>query len=81
MSDPITPDSLQIARLEAQFSFMRATLEKLDERMEQMDARMESMERQLAEARGGWRTLLWLGGAAATLSSAVTWAISHVRVQ
>lgn len=81
MSDPITPDSLQIARLEAQFSFMRATLEKLDERMELMDARMEAMERQLAEARGGWRTLVWLGGAAASLGAGMSWVLSHVRLQ
>jgi len=81
MSDPITPDSLQIARLEAQFSFMRATLEKLDSRMEAMEERMESMERQLAEARGGWRTLVWLGGASASLGAGVAWVLSHVRLQ
>jgi phage shock protein A len=71
---PLTPESLQIARLEEQFSAMRATLEKMEERM-------ESMERQLAEARGGWRTLMALGGAAATLGAAVTWLMSHVRLQ
>jgi hypothetical protein len=81
MSDPITPDSLQIARLEAQFSFMRATLEKLDARMGSMEGRMESMERQLAEARGGWRTLVWLGGAAASLGAGISWVLSHVRLQ
>jgi hypothetical protein len=74
MTDPITPDSLQIARLEAQFAFMRETLMKMDERL-------EVMERQLAEAKGGWRTLMWLGGAAAGLGSVVTWALSHVRLQ
>lgn len=74
MTDPITPDSLQIARLEAQFSFMRETLMT-------MDKRLEVMERQLAEAKGGWKTLMWLGGAAAGLGSLATWALSHLRVQ
>jgi hypothetical protein len=74
MDDQPTKDSIQIARLEAQFTFMRETLVKMDERL-------ELMERQLAEARGGWRTLMWLGGSVAALSSAVTWAVSHVRLQ
>jgi hypothetical protein len=74
MDDQPTRDSIQIARLEAQFAFMRETLLKMDERL-------EAMEQQLAEARGGWRTLMWLGGAAAGLGSVVTWAMSHVRLQ
>jgi hypothetical protein len=60
---------------------MRTTLEKLDSRMEAMEERMESMERQLAEAKGGWKTLLWLGGAAATLGAAIAETLSHVRLQ
>jgi hypothetical protein len=72
--DGLTQDSLQIARLEAQFSFMRETLVKMDERL-------EVMERQLAEAKGGWRTLMWLGGAAAGLGGVVTWVLSHIKVQ
>lgn len=74
MSDQITRDSLQIARLEEQFSSMRETLEK-------MSARMEAMERQLSEARGGWRTLVWLGGAAASLGGCAAWIASHIRLQ
>lgn len=70
----ITKDSLQIARLEEQLSSMRHTLEKMDERM-------EAMETQLAEARGGWRTLVWLGGAAASMGAAMSWVVSHVRFQ
>ena len=72
--DPITKDSLHIARLEEQFAAMRHTLEKMDEKL-------EVMERQLAEARGGWRTLMALGGAAASLGAFVSWIVSHVRLQ
>lgn len=33
---------------------------------------------QLAEARGGVRTMLWFGGAMATFGGAVAWGIEHL---
>lgn len=32
----------------------------------------------LSEARGGWRTLMWLGGAAGALGGLITWASQHL---
>lgn len=32
----------------------------------------------LSEAKGGWRTLMWLGGAAASLGGALAWAAQHI---
>jgi len=33
---------------------------------------------QLAEARGGVRTMLWFGGAMATFGGAIAWGIEHL---
>lgn len=38
-----------------------------------------TMSTSLAEARGGWKVLLALGGAAATVGSAVTWLLAHFK--
>lgn len=32
----------------------------------------------LSEARGGWRTLMWLGGASATLGGVGVWISQHL---
>ena len=32
----------------------------------------------LSEAKGGWRTLMWLGGAAAGIGGALTWLSQHI---
>ena len=32
----------------------------------------------LSEAKGGWKTLMWLGGAAAAIGGFVTWALNHL---
>jgi tetrahydromethanopterin S-methyltransferase subunit B len=39
--------------------------------VEGMKADLEAMQTTLSEARGGWRTLMWLGGAAGALGVAV----------
>jgi hypothetical protein len=32
----------------------------------------------LSEAKGGWRTLMWLGGGAATIGGLITWVSQHL---
>lgn len=43
-----------------------------------MATAIHSMQLQMAEAKGGWKLLLMLGGSAATLGSAATWALTHL---
>lgn len=40
-----------------------AQIEKLQQQMDQVLFELKEIRTTLAEARGGWRTLLWLGGA------------------
>ena len=40
-----------------------AEIEKLQQQMDQVLFELKEIRTTLAEARGGWRTLLWLGGA------------------
>ena len=78
MSDPITRDSLQIARLEER-------VHTIDRDMKSQTIQLETMHRQIGEvldalnrASGGWKTLMWLGGAAATVGGGVSWVLDHV---
>ena len=59
---------------------------RLDERMKALERDMSDVDKKLgqildtlSEARGGWRTLMWLGGAAAALGGFVAWALQHIR--
>lgn len=59
---------------------------RLDERMKALEKDMSDVHKKLGqiletlnEARGGWRTLLWLGGAAAGLGGVFAWALQHLR--
>jgi hypothetical protein len=44
-----------------------------------MAIRLDALNATLTEARGGWRMLMLLGGAAAALGSLIPWVISHLR--
>lgn len=41
-------------------------------------AQLQRILDELATARGGWRTLMWLGGAAAGVGSLVAWVSQHI---
>jgi TolA-binding protein len=81
MTGQPTRDSIQIARLEEQFSAMRHALDEMAEAQRQTQHQLSEMRMQLEAARGGWRTLMWLGGAAASFGAFTSWAASHVRIQ
>jgi len=71
MSDPIDPRDY--GRLEAQ-------VEQLVEDMKGMKADVQAMRDLMEQGKGGWKTLVWLGGLAAAVGSAITWVLAHVKV-
>lgn len=60
---------------------MRSVMASLEAQKAVNDAQSKQLAQiltQLSEARGGWRTLMWLGGAAATLGGLGVWVAQHV---
>lgn len=79
MADLIDPRDF--GRLEAKVEQLEALLAEQTETMKHMADRLDAMSELLSQARGGWRTLMWAGGAMAALGSAVTWALQHIVVK
>lgn len=77
----VTEDSVQIARLEERMRSMDADMKAQTEALALLREQMEQVLDKLNEAKGGWRMLMWLGGGAATLGAAVSWAASHITVK
>ncbi len=80
MAEEITKDSLQIARLEERISTIDRDMRAQTEKLESMQKQLTQVLEALSEAKGGWRTLMWLGGAAATFGALVSWVLTHVRM-
>ena len=76
----------QIASLEErmidprEFGRLEQEVQQLSKQMEGMQMTLTSINNTLSEAKGGWRTLMMLGGAGAACGSFVTWALSHVKL-
>lgn len=73
-------DPRDFGRLESEVSALRASVGAQTDALVKMTIRLEAITDTLAEARGGWRTLLWIGGAAASIGGLVSWALAHLQL-
>lgn len=72
-------DPLEFGRLQAQVeTLLRLDAEKTD-LLRALAKDIEAMRIQMAEARGGWKLMMLLGGAAASFGGAISWALTHFR--
>jgi hypothetical protein len=60
-------NAVSIARLETEVSYLKTSLTDLKATNAQQSAKLDSIIATMAEARGGWRTLLLIGGAAGAI--------------
>ena len=77
--EAVTQISIDVAVLEERMAQRDKEIEQLTRVIEQLTAKVEVIASTLSEARGGWRVLMLVGGAAGALGSAVTWVASHLR--
>lgn len=71
-------DPQEFGRLQAQVEQLLESNRVLTETVATMSTAIQSMQLQMAEAKGGWKVLMLLGGASATFGSAATWFITHM---
>lgn len=71
---------VQVARLEERLIAVKRELDDMRERFDDMSGKLDLVLSQLSEAKGGWRLLMLMGGAASMLGGFVVWAASHLSV-
>jgi hypothetical protein len=72
-------DPIEFGRLQAQVETLIASDAKKTELLETLASDMTAIRLQLAEAKGGWKLLVALGGASSALGGLVTWAATHFK--
>lgn len=72
-------NAVSLAVLEIEVSHLKTGMAELKATNAQQNAKLDSIIGTMAEARGGWRTLLLIGGAAGTVGGFITWAFSHMK--
>lgn len=73
-------DPQEFGELKARVEFLISSDALKTKLLEQLANDMQAVRLQLAEARGGWKLLLALGGASGTVGAALAWAASHLRL-
>jgi hypothetical protein len=68
---------IDIARLEVQVNHLTVGLSALEQSNQQLTAKLDQVLITLSEARGGWKTLMLVGGASTTAGGAIAWLIQH----
>ena len=70
-------DPQEFGRLQAQVEMLLKSNQTLTDALEALTASVTAMRMEMAEAKGGWKVLMLLGGASASVGSAATWALTH----
>lgn len=64
-------DPQEFGRLQAEVAGQRRDLDRMAISLDAMAKSMDAIQSQLAEARGGWKILLLVGGASATIGAVI----------
>jgi predicted nucleic acid-binding Zn-ribbon protein len=56
---------------------LQSDMDKLVEDMEEIKKSLSEISKTLSEARGGWKALLWAGGAVSALTGIVGFVMGH----
>jgi hypothetical protein len=71
-------DARAFGQLEGKVEALQTMMSAQNITLGTLTVQLDLVQKTLAEARGGWRTLVWLGGLTATLSASVTWGVQHL---
>jgi hypothetical protein len=67
----LTEAQINIARLENEISHLQRSMQSMSKQLDEIQA-------MLAEARGGWKAMMWMAGAAASAGALISWAITNL---
>lgn len=70
-----------VARMESEISHLTDAVEELKKSNAAMRLQLEEIRTLLSEARGGWRVMMFVGGAFMTLGAVFAWVLQHVQVK
>lgn len=77
-SEALVQARIDITRLEVQVTHLSLSMASLEVSNHQLTAKLDEVLITLSEARGGWKTLMIVGGAASTAGAALSWIIQHL---
>lgn len=69
---------MEIAKLEMKVEHLSQAIDELKATNKALLETIADIQKTLHEARGGWRVLMMVGGAGASIGSVITWVLNHI---
>ena len=70
-------DPVAFGELKGVVAGLKVEMDSIKDKQTRMDQKLDLVLDKLSEAKGGWRALMLLGGAGATLGGVATWFFTH----
>jgi hypothetical protein len=78
MTTPIDHENaVKLAVMETEMGHMKAAITDLKHSNSRQTEKIDLILSAMSEAKGGWKTLMMIGGAAGTAGGFITWVLSH----
>ncbi|MES2352068.1 MAG: hypothetical protein V4641_31250 [Pseudomonadota bacterium] len=78
MTTPIDHENaVKLAVMETEMGHMKAAFLDLKFTNDRQTQKIDLILSAMSEAKGGWKTLMMIGGAAGTAGGFITWVLSH----
>lgn len=71
-------DARAFGQLEGKVEALTLAMAEQNKVLEAQNRTLADISATLSQARGGWKTLVWLAGISATGATVVTWALQHL---
>jgi hypothetical protein len=76
-NDGYHPPHPALTEAQIDIAVLKSELAAIKVKQADIETKLDQVLDKLSEARGGWRLLMALGGAAAVLGGAITWLLTH----
>lgn len=73
-------DARAFGRLEGEVQNLHTMLESQNKTLAVLTIQLQEVRNTLAEAKGGWRALVLIGGASAAAATGVQWLLQHIKL-
>ena len=77
--DPVLQTVRELATHGADIKHLQMDMDKMVNDIDEIKEALRSINITLSEAKGGWKTLLIVGGIGASVATAVAWIIDYLK--
>lgn len=71
----------EFGKLQAEVAALRKDIDEIAAELKEVVTTLRSIQSTLSEAKGGWKTLMMIGGIAASLGAALAWVFNNVQLK